>query len=163
MAKTTEDSNKALILEAFDTLFSKRDYKAVERYWSSNYIQHNAHIAPGRDGLFNLVRSMPPTLKYEPGVIVAENDQGADAPRDKRRAPKQFSEVGGGRHLDGDRRVPEKRRGPRLVRTNDAISPRTAHRRRRTQLRATNRGGLAPRAGAETRRPSSAQRWPPYE
>jgi len=74
MAKTTEESNKALILEAFDTLFSKRDYKAAERYWSSNYIQHSAHIAPGRDGLFNLVRSMPPTLKYEPGVIVAEND-----------------------------------------------------------------------------------------
>ena len=69
MAKTTEESNKALILEAFDTLFSKRDYKAAERYWSSNYIQHSAHIAPGRDGLFNLVRSMPPTLKYEPGVI----------------------------------------------------------------------------------------------
>jgi predicted SnoaL-like aldol condensation-catalyzing enzyme len=74
MAKTTEESNKALILEAFDTLFSKRDYKAAERYWSSDYIQHSAHIAPGRDGLFNLVRSMPPMLKYEPGVIVAEND-----------------------------------------------------------------------------------------
>jgi SnoaL-like protein len=36
--------------------------------------QHSAHIAPGRDGLFNLVRSTPPTLKYEPGLIVAEND-----------------------------------------------------------------------------------------
>jgi hypothetical protein len=57
MAKTTEESNKALVLEAFDTLFNKRDYKAAERYWSSNYIQHSAHIAPGRDGLFNLVRS----------------------------------------------------------------------------------------------------------
>ena len=73
-AHTTEESNKALVLEAFDTLFNKRDYKAAERYWSSNYIQHSAHIAPGRDGLFNLVRSMPSTLKYEPGLIVAEND-----------------------------------------------------------------------------------------
>jgi predicted SnoaL-like aldol condensation-catalyzing enzyme len=63
MAKTTEESNKALVLEAFDMLFNKRDYKAAERYWSSNYIQHSAHIAPGRDGLFNLVRNMPPTLK----------------------------------------------------------------------------------------------------
>jgi hypothetical protein len=71
MAKTTEDSNKALVLEAFDTLFNKRDYKAAERYWSSNYIQH---IAPGRDGLFNLVRSTPPALKYEPGLVVAEKD-----------------------------------------------------------------------------------------
>jgi NAD(P)-dependent dehydrogenase (short-subunit alcohol dehydrogenase family) len=62
---------------AIDTLvkhFNKRDYKAAERYWSSNYIQHSAHIAPGRDGLFNLVRSTPPTLKYEPALIVAEND-----------------------------------------------------------------------------------------
>ena len=67
LSKTTEESNKALILEAFDPLFNKRD-------WSSNYIQHSAHIAPGREGLFNLVRSTPPTLKYEPGRIVAEND-----------------------------------------------------------------------------------------
>ena len=74
MIKTTPEQNKTLVLQAFDTLFNKRDYKAAERYWSSNYIQHSAHIAPGRDGLFNLVRSMPPTLKYEPGVIVAEND-----------------------------------------------------------------------------------------
>jgi hypothetical protein len=31
-------------------------------------------MEPGRDGLFNLVRSTPPTLKYEPGVFVAEGD-----------------------------------------------------------------------------------------
>ena len=73
MAKTTE-ANKALVLEAFDTLFNKRDYKAAERYWSSNYIQHSAHIPPGRDGLFNLTRNLPATLKYEPGTIVAEGD-----------------------------------------------------------------------------------------
>ena len=73
MAKTTE-ANKALVLEAFDTLFNKRDYKAAERYWSSNYIQHSAHIPPGRDGLFNLIRNLPATLKYESGTIVAEGD-----------------------------------------------------------------------------------------
>ena len=74
MIETTPAQNKELVLQAFDTLFNKRDYKAAERYWSSNYIQHSAHIAPGRDGLFNLVRSTPATLKYEPGLIVAEND-----------------------------------------------------------------------------------------
>ena len=74
MTKSTQEANKALVLEAFDTLFNKRNYEAAERYWSSNYIQHSAHIAPGRDGLFSLVRSTPPTLKYEPGLIVAEND-----------------------------------------------------------------------------------------
>ena len=67
MIETTPQQNKTLVLEAFDTLSNKRDYKAAERYWSSNYIQHSAHIAPGRDGLFNLIRSTPATLKYEPG------------------------------------------------------------------------------------------------
>jgi predicted SnoaL-like aldol condensation-catalyzing enzyme len=74
MAKTTEQANKALVLEAFDTLFNKRDYKAAGRYWSANYLQHSAHIKPGRDGLFNLIRSSPSTLRYEPGTIVAEGD-----------------------------------------------------------------------------------------
>lgn len=74
MNQTKEARNKALVLEAFETLFNKRDYARAERYWSPNYIQHSAHIEPGRDGLFNLIKSTPPTLKYEPGVIVAEGD-----------------------------------------------------------------------------------------
>ena len=74
MNQTIEEKNKALVLEAFDTLFNKRDYAAAERYWSPNYIQHSAHIAPGRDGLFNLIKSLPPTLRYESGTIVAEKD-----------------------------------------------------------------------------------------
>ena len=74
MNQTNESKNKTLVLEAFDTLFNKRDYVAAERYWSPNYIQHSAHIEPGRAGLFNLIKSIPPTLKYEPGVIVAEGD-----------------------------------------------------------------------------------------
>jgi predicted SnoaL-like aldol condensation-catalyzing enzyme len=74
MGQTIESKIKSLVLEAFDTLFNKRDYKAAERYWSPNYIQHSAHIEPGREGLFNLIKSIPPTLKYEPGKIVAEGD-----------------------------------------------------------------------------------------
>jgi predicted SnoaL-like aldol condensation-catalyzing enzyme len=74
MSSTIESKNKALVLEAFDTLFNKRDYRAAEGYWSPDYIQHSAHIAPGREGLFNLIKSIPPTLKYEPGTIVAEGN-----------------------------------------------------------------------------------------
>jgi predicted SnoaL-like aldol condensation-catalyzing enzyme len=74
MNQTIESNNKALVLEAFDTLFNKRDYAAAEKYWSPRYIQHSAHIAPGRKGLFDLIKSLPPTLKYEPGTIVAEGD-----------------------------------------------------------------------------------------
>ena len=71
---TTTEQNKRLVWEAFDTLFNKRDYAAAEKFWSPDYIQHSAHIEPGRDGLFNLVRTLPPTLKYEPGTIVADGD-----------------------------------------------------------------------------------------
>ncbi|OUL96209.1 nuclear transport factor 2 family protein [Paraburkholderia hospita] len=74
MTHTTEAANKALVLEAFDTLFNQRDYAAAERFWSPDYTQHSAHIEPGRDGLFNLIRTLPPTLRYEPGVIVADGD-----------------------------------------------------------------------------------------
>jgi predicted SnoaL-like aldol condensation-catalyzing enzyme len=74
MSKTTPAQNKALVLEAFDTLFNKRDYTAAERFWSDRYIQHSAHIAPGRDGLFNLIRALPDSLKYENHLILAEGD-----------------------------------------------------------------------------------------
>ncbi len=72
--KTIEEANKALVLAAFDTLFNKRDYKAAERFWSPNYIQHSAHIPPGREGLFNMIKSAPSTLRYEHGVIIAEGE-----------------------------------------------------------------------------------------
>jgi predicted SnoaL-like aldol condensation-catalyzing enzyme len=74
MVKTTPAQNKALVLQAFDTLFNKRDYKAAERFWSPNYIQHSAHIAPGREGLFNLLKSLPAELRYEAGPIVADGE-----------------------------------------------------------------------------------------
>jgi predicted SnoaL-like aldol condensation-catalyzing enzyme len=74
MSNPTPEQNKAIVLEAFQTLFNKRDYKAAERFWSPNYIQHSAHIPAGRDGLFGMIRSLPPTLKYELGVIVADGD-----------------------------------------------------------------------------------------
>jgi predicted SnoaL-like aldol condensation-catalyzing enzyme len=74
MASELEEKNKALVLKAFDTLFNKRDYAAAERFWSPQYIQHSAHIAPGREGLFDLIKSLPPTLKYEAGTIVAEGN-----------------------------------------------------------------------------------------
>ena len=74
MSKTTQERNKTLVLEAFDTLFNKRDYAAAEKYWSPNYNQHSAHIEPGRDGLFNLIRNAPDTLRYEHQLIVAEGD-----------------------------------------------------------------------------------------
>jgi predicted SnoaL-like aldol condensation-catalyzing enzyme len=76
MSRNTEQEarNKALVLEAFETLFNRRDYPAAERYWSPHYIQHSAHIPPGREGLFDLVRNTPATMRYENALTVADGD-----------------------------------------------------------------------------------------
>jgi predicted SnoaL-like aldol condensation-catalyzing enzyme len=47
MEQTIEPKNKALVLEAFDTLFNRKDFAAAEKFWSPNYIQHSAHISTG--------------------------------------------------------------------------------------------------------------------
>ncbi len=70
----TEDANRALVIEAFDTLFNRRDYFRAEAFWSPDYIQHSAHIAPGRTGLFDLVKSLPTELRYEHQLVVANGD-----------------------------------------------------------------------------------------
>jgi len=59
MSQSMESKNKALVLKAFDTLFNQRDYTATERFWSPDYIQHSAHIEPGREALFNLTKGAP--------------------------------------------------------------------------------------------------------
>jgi len=69
-----EEENKKFVLEAFDTLFNRRDYAAAERFWSPDYIQHSAYIEPGREGLFNLVKVAPPEFRYENGLAVASGD-----------------------------------------------------------------------------------------
>ena len=66
--------NSQIVLAAFDTLFNRRDYEAAVRFWSPHYIQHSAHIEPGRDGLFNLIKSLPDTLRYENAVVIADGD-----------------------------------------------------------------------------------------
>ena len=74
MTKTTPEQNKALVLKAFDTLFNKRNYELAEEFWSDRYVQHSAHIPPGRDGLFNVIRALPDALRYENQLIIAGGD-----------------------------------------------------------------------------------------
>jgi predicted SnoaL-like aldol condensation-catalyzing enzyme len=50
--KSQQETNKALVVKAFDTLFNKRDYEAAEKLWSPQYIQHSAHIGPGEGWAF---------------------------------------------------------------------------------------------------------------
>ena len=69
-----KDSAVQTVLDAFDTLFNKRDYASAERFWSPRYIQHSAHIPAGRDGLLDLVKSLPVTLRYENHIAAAAGD-----------------------------------------------------------------------------------------
>ena len=74
MTTQLEERNKAPVLEAFNTLFNERDYAAAVRFWSSNYVQHGAHMEPGREGVLKLIKGSPASVKYEPGVIVTDGD-----------------------------------------------------------------------------------------
>ena len=74
MITSSDNHHIQTVLTAFDTLFNRRDYPSAERFWSPHYIQHSAHIAPGRDGLFSLVKTMPATLRYENHIAAATGD-----------------------------------------------------------------------------------------
>jgi predicted SnoaL-like aldol condensation-catalyzing enzyme len=43
-------------------------------YFGYSYIQHSAHIPPGREGLFGLIKGAPQALHYENGLTVANGD-----------------------------------------------------------------------------------------
>lgn len=74
MEKTIEEKNKAIVREAFEAAFNRRDLNALERYWSPDYIQHSAHIPSGRDGLRRLIEALPPEVRYESGIMLAAGD-----------------------------------------------------------------------------------------
>ena len=74
MDSFTSEQNKAIVLEAFDTLFNRKDKVAARRFWSPDYIQHSAHVPAGRDGLFGTIDAAPPEMRYEHQLAVAEGD-----------------------------------------------------------------------------------------
>jgi predicted SnoaL-like aldol condensation-catalyzing enzyme len=74
MSRTKVEADKQFVLDAFDTLFNKRDLSAALELWSPDYVQHSAHIPPGREGLFELVKTLPASARYENQLILAEGD-----------------------------------------------------------------------------------------
>ena len=74
MVNKSEHSRIQIVLNAFDTLFNKRDYASAGRFWSPRYIQHSAHIPAGREGLFALIKRLPSTLRYENHIGAAVGD-----------------------------------------------------------------------------------------
>jgi len=68
------EHHRNMVREAFDLLFNQRDYERARAYWSDDYVQHSAHVPAGREGLFSLVASLPPGLRYEAQLVVADGD-----------------------------------------------------------------------------------------
>ncbi|MDN3023367.1 nuclear transport factor 2 family protein [Streptomyces sp. S.PB5] len=70
-------SNKKLVTTAFDQLLVKKDLSALDRYWSSEYEQHNPNIPNGVDGakagLGGYFKQFP-QLKVTPKRVIAEGD-----------------------------------------------------------------------------------------
>ena len=73
MSNSSPERNQAIVLEAFETLFNKHDYVGGTLLVTELH-SASAHTPAGRDGLLALIKRLPPTLRYEPGVILAEKD-----------------------------------------------------------------------------------------
>lgn len=66
--------NKALVLDAMMSLFQRHDASAVDRLYARDYIQHNPDIPQGRVALRSIVETLPSSVHYEPGLVIAEGD-----------------------------------------------------------------------------------------
>ena len=64
MQQFSPSQNKAIVIEAFETLFNRRDTEYAKRFWSRDYIQHSALVPAGRDGLFSTIKNSP-EMRYE--------------------------------------------------------------------------------------------------
>jgi hypothetical protein len=59
MTQSRESKNKALVSRRSTPCSTSETMWRLKRFWSPDYIQHSAHIKPGREGLFNLIKSAP--------------------------------------------------------------------------------------------------------
>ncbi len=67
-------TNKELVLTAVVDVFNKRDLTAFDKYFTTNYIQHNPHIGDGIDAVKKFVTSLPKDFRYDTGVITESNN-----------------------------------------------------------------------------------------
>jgi len=73
MQHFSPSQNKAIVLEAFETLFNRRDVEKAKQFWSPDYVQHSALVPAGRDGLFGTIAGAP-NMRYEYQLALAEGD-----------------------------------------------------------------------------------------
>ncbi|MES5821723.1 nuclear transport factor 2 family protein [Streptomyces sp. RG80] len=111
--------NKKVVTAAFDQLLVKKDLSAIDRYWGTEYHQHNPGIADGVAGVksgLGAYFSAFPQLKVEPKRVIAEGDLVAvhshyiPAPGERGQAIVDLFRVRGGKiveHWDVIQDVPE--------------------------------------------------------
>ncbi|MGW2255530.1 nuclear transport factor 2 family protein [Kitasatospora sp. NPDC001660] len=66
---------KELTLTAAGEMFGDKDVSAVDRWVAPGYIQHNATIADGPEGIRALVASLGPDFRYELHRVIADGDE----------------------------------------------------------------------------------------
>jgi hypothetical protein len=74
MSHEVAEGNKLLVLEAFDTLFNRRNYAAAQEFLVSAVHPAQRSYPSGRDGLFGLIEGQPTTLHNEPGLVLANQE-----------------------------------------------------------------------------------------
>jgi len=74
MGSGSESRNKSVIVEVLTSAYARRDFTALEKWFSPDYIQHNPVIPGKRDGLRDYVKNLPEGRRYEPSVVLAEGN-----------------------------------------------------------------------------------------
>jgi predicted SnoaL-like aldol condensation-catalyzing enzyme len=74
MPTPQEDANIKLVIHAMDLIFNKRDYEAAKKLWSPDYVQRSLFVPPGKDGLFDFLKTLPDGMKWESDIAVANDD-----------------------------------------------------------------------------------------
>lgn len=68
----SKEQNKALVLKAHNMLFSDKDIKALELYFSPDFIEHSPLVTDGIPGLKELVASCP-NMDYKVSRVLGDD------------------------------------------------------------------------------------------
>ena len=67
MGESTAAKNEGIVLEAFETLFNKRDYAAAKRYWSPDYVPTQRSYRTWPRGSFQSHQEHPADVEVRAG------------------------------------------------------------------------------------------------
>ena len=69
-----EERNKTLVIDAFDTLFNKRDYAGCRMVLVAEVHSAQRLYPPGREGPFDIDQGQPARSAYEHQLVLAGGD-----------------------------------------------------------------------------------------